>query len=212
MRVFASLAAAVALAAWAPRPARAQASTFAAGQSLWGTRLGLAYPTQTNRFQDEVRGGFTAGFHYWRYPADWFGWGVDLGYALYRKRGFDGQRYGAAFTGIPFSAQASALSALGLVRLNITPGRSWTPYVLGGAGLNRFFFKLTTPAGSSKPASTDLALAAGGGVEAFLGRNASAALEGRWQEFRLRRSRGFNAPAAETMLLTMNLNYWFGLR
>ena len=201
-------------AAWAaafPASARAQASTFAAGQSLWGMRLGLAYPTQTNRFQDEVRAGFTAGFHYWRYPADWLGWGLEAGYSIYRKRSFDGRRYDPALTGTLLAGQASALTALALARLNIAPGRPWTPYVLGGAGVSRFAFKLSGTGPSPRP-STGLVLAAGGGVEAFMGRNASAALEGRWQEYRLQRGRDFHWPTAETLLITLNLNYWFGLR
>ena len=188
---------------------------FDGGMKSFGLQLGVAKPTPTNKADSLIKSGPTVGIQYLNYYLDWVALGLELDYLKFGKNGY-------ASAGGEISGEATAMSLSTLVRLNMLQERSWTPYLLGGAGYHSSSLKLgvKSPPGaqsclsfgseqkcgvdpSLEPAMKGLTVTGGAGIEAFVLRGMSLALEARFQQFRS----GSDADGA-----LESLSYFFGAR
>lgn len=201
----AALLAACASAAFAQAPATYLPS-FEPGAKSVALRLGTSQPTQTNSFAQAVRRGPALSAQYLYFPSDWVAFGADASYHAFGQNtlpdvnnSLDGR-----------ASRAAAAALLGLLRLNLMQETSWTPYILGGAGVNSFTQTidpgLTPNLPGEQRSSTGLALAAAGGVEFFILRGISLSFEARYTAFR--RPEGFGGPA-EAISYLLGLGFWF---
>ena len=185
---------------------------FDEGKHSFALQLGVARPTKTNGLDSFAKPGPGVGLQYLYYPWDWVAVGGELDYLAFGKKSSASGASGSA-TGLYFGPVA---------RVNILRERSWTPYVLGGAGLHSFSLKTASPAGAAVPPadcrllpeacgsqsakSTGLALTGALGLEAFLFRGFSLSFEARYHEFRLD-SKKF-AGNAEGLSYMLGIHVW----
>ncbi len=188
---------------------------FDGGMKSVGLQLGVAKPTPTNGADSLIKSGPAVGIQFLKYQLDWVGLGLELDYLKFGKNGY-------ASAGGEISGEAAAMSLSALVRLNMLQERSWTPYLLGGAGYHSSSLKLAVKSApgvqtclsfgseqkcgsdpSLEPAMKGLTVTGGAGIEAFILRGMSLAFEARFQQFR-------NGSDAEGAL--ESLSYFFGAR
>lgn len=202
----------------APRPCSAQIPPtpyFEKGLKTAALQIGPVYPTSTNGFKGAVKGGPALNLQYLYYPSDWIGIGGELSYFAFGAKTIESN-------GVEISGKASAVNAGILVRANILRERTWTPYVLGGAGLHSFTFTLDSAGtticsvltgdcaqDSMSSKSQSLTVTAGAGIEAFVFRGMSLSFESRYHEFRLG-GKEFDAHA-ESLSFLLGMRFWFGL-
>ncbi len=181
--------------------------SFSEDVSVLGLGLGWAVPTTTNRFNRVAKPGPVLSLHYFHYPLDWMALGIEGSVFRFGKKAVGESNFYHPPYGAGSSSSASDIALVALMRLNLFSGRSWTPYLLGGGGWQRFFGEVRDAHGSSKPASSSWAVTTGAGLEAFLGRNISSFFELRYHGFEL--GSAFAAGSAEAMAYKAGLNYWF---
>lgn len=186
-----------------------------------GLRLGLAYPTDTNRASPRFNRGYIAGLGYFRAPFDWLELGVECDAQALPTQYVDSVVFEDAANRITLRAKRRAKtgSALATARINLVFDRPWTIYVKGGAGIHKttiseFFFINNERNGqtadiSSVASGRGLATMAAGGIEAFTNRNVSLALEARYEEYRLPTSK-FTIDSIEFLSYNLGFRYWFG--
>lgn len=197
---------------------------FSAGMSAAGLLLGVAQPTANDAFGDLVGPGPEVGLQWLYYPWDWVAFGAELGYVRLGKRS-------QTFPGRPLvtaagEAAGPAMTALG--RVNLLRDRSWTPFVLGGAGFHLLQVKVlaanrepggqvcivasTTTCGESVAFTMKgrgPTITAGAGIEAMLFRGMSLAFEARWRRYE--DDKNFGGSAAETLSYHLGTRVQFGL-
>jgi opacity protein-like surface antigen len=161
---------------------------FDQGLKTASLRLGPTSPTSTNGFAESAKAGPFMGLQYLYFPYDWIGIGADVGYHTFGK-----------------NANAIALDAI--VRLNLLRERSWTPYLVGGAGHAQSSRTLPAAPGAASGTTekgSGLSLLAAGGLEAFVFRGMSVSLEARYTEFR------GGGGAVESLAYLLGVGFWFG--
>lgn len=193
---------------------------FDGGMKSVGLQLGVAKPTPTNGADSLLKSGPGLGIQYIDYQLDWVGLGLELDYLKFGKNSYTTR-------GVDISGEAAAMSLSTLVRLNLLQERSWTPYLFGGAGYHSSSLKLGAkgPPGtqtcltfgseqkcgadpSLEPAMKGLSVTGGAGIEAFILRGMSLALEARFQQLR----KGSDADGAlESLSCFFGARFLFGL-
>ncbi len=168
-------------------------------------RLGWQYPTATDGLDTAVRSAPTGGFHYVRHLSDWFAWGTDFDFLLFRKG--RGELLAGRAPEQRLSGNTGAAFLTG--RINLVFDRPWTIYVKGGGGIHRTRAKVTTLAGSQTKSQSSLAILAAGGAEAFILKNVSLLFEARFESFHLDRNK-FGFDTAEFLVYHAGVSYWFG--
>lgn len=196
---------------------------FSAGMSSAGLLLGVAQPTANDGFADLVGPGPEAGLQWLYYPWDWAALGAELGYVRLGKR--RATPPGKPFVTVTGEAAGPALTAIG--RVNLLRDRSWTPFVLGGAGVH--FLQINAVAAATDPGGQvcfvgtttcaeaftfklkgrGLTMTAGAGLEAMLFRGMSLALEARWRRYE--DDKNYGGDAAETLSYQLGTRVQFGL-
>ncbi len=188
--------------------------TFKAGTLGLGVHLGAAVPGDSDGFANRAGRGPSVGLRFTRFMNDWLALGGELGAELFLK-------HKSSLTPGPAKDvvfDASAFFAGALARVNLFENSPWSPYLLGGAGMNRLSVKGTAPApvcwpvaGACAPgvnaSSMGLYVTGGGGVEFFFLRGMSASAEARWRQYR---GDGRKVPGvADSVSVTLGTTFWF---
>lgn len=183
----------------------------------WAVQLGPATPTGTNGFNQAVRGGGGAGLQILCHPNDWLALGAEAGYSKFpeRTRRATTSRFLRNPSAVEQSLRVQSAALLAVLRIHLAEGRSWTPYLLGGAGMALFdaggTWIFASDPGAAVPVKARSVLpviAGGAGLEAFLARRISLALEARLERFRLQPER-FGANSAESLRCLLGLRFWY---
>ncbi|HBL16528.1 MAG: hypothetical protein A2X36_00865 [Elusimicrobia bacterium GWA2_69_24] len=207
-----------------PAPGRAESvrmTQFQRGMRSLGTSVGLAAPTATSGFDDAVRDGPTAILRYTSYRWDWIALGVEFDYAMFRQKSLRGQERSlfSVHDAAVLDQKLDAMALMAFARVNLLEERSWTPYLLGGAGVSYIQASYAAVLGPPHPPDTTvsgsascsrLTVAAGGGLEVFLVRDMSLTAEARFRRYQLDAGR-FNATAAESLSYVLGFHYWYGV-
>lgn len=188
--------------------------TFKSGARGLGFHLGLASPGGTDGFSSRAGRGPSIGLRYTRFMNDWIALGGELGAELFLK-------HKSALDPGPAKDvvyDASALYFGALARVNLFESSPWSPYLLGGAGLNRLSVKGSAPASVCWPVaqscgagvaagSMGLYVTGGAGLEFFFLRGMSASAEARWREYR---GDGRKiAGDATSLSVSLGTTFWF---
>ncbi|MBI3299201.1 MAG: outer membrane beta-barrel protein [Elusimicrobia bacterium] len=188
---------------------------FKAGYLGLGLHLGMVLPTATNGFSERAGRGAAVSLRVTRFIADWIALGAELGGDLHLKHK-SASTPGGSTNDASYEARALHASLLG--RVNLFESRSWSPYVIGGVGLNKLSAKGAAPGAACWPlgqgcaasvsgASTGVELSGGVGLEFFIMRGMALSLEGRFREHRV--DGKTLGAGAESLSASFGTTFWF---
>lgn len=180
-----------------------------------GVHLGLALPLGAYGFSSRAGRAPHFSLRVTRWRNSWVAWGGELGAEKFLSHKTPSVP-GGALADAKYDAQAIFGGFLG--RLNLFESSSWSPYVIGGAGLSRLSVKGSAPTPVCWPVSGACAnsvsgssmgpyLTGGGGVELFILRGMTLSLEGRWRSYRS--DRKTLAGDAESLSTTLGTTFVF---
>ncbi|PCI38734.1 MAG: hypothetical protein COB53_04325 [Elusimicrobia bacterium] len=183
---------------------------FEAGNRSVGLQIGVATPSQP-AFKKGARNGPFIGIPVTYYLSDWIAVGAELSFLNFSGTALPGTQGASTFE---LSQKFRAISATIFGRVNFFERGTWTPYVLGGAGVHTTSASNTietlsgpevlSPVEPIQPGS-GIAVTAGTGVEVFLVRDASLSFDVRFHKLYLK-----SPNDLESLSFMLGFHYWWG--